>query len=91
MFREPPIRIKKELELTWEGIRDLSSIAQALADHNSLIGLNLAHNEVSLGHWCLPLTRSLSELCVVVGLATCDVPAVQLSGLQMFEVLREVG
>ena len=81
---------KKELELTWEGIRDLSSIAQALADHNSLTRLNLTHNEVSLDHLRLSLGWAIAELCEAVGLATCDVPVVQLSGLQMFEVLREV-
>ncbi|CAM9307083.1 unnamed protein product [Scytosiphon promiscuus] len=36
----------KELELEWEGVRDLSSIAQALADHKSLTRLNLTHNEI---------------------------------------------
>eukprot|EP00752_Nemacystus_decipiens_P015198 g13533.t1 len=36
----------KELELEWEGVRDLSSIAQALAEHRSLTRLNLTHNEI---------------------------------------------
>eukprot|EP00903_Cladosiphon_okamuranus_P008495 g8162.t1 len=36
----------KELELEWEGVRDLSSIAEALAEHKSLTRLNLTHNEI---------------------------------------------
>ncbi|CAM9647757.1 unnamed protein product [Ectocarpus sp. 12 AP-2014] len=36
----------RELELEWEGVRDLSSIAQALGEHKSLTRLNLTHNEI---------------------------------------------
>lgn len=41
-----PISDQQELELEWEGVRDLGSIAKALAEHKSLTRLNLTHNEV---------------------------------------------
>jgi len=37
----------QELELEWEGVRDLKSIALALKEHRSLTRLNLTHNEAS--------------------------------------------
>lgn len=36
----------QELEVEWEGLRDLKSISKGLAEHKSLVRLNLTHNEV---------------------------------------------
>lgn len=37
---------RQELELEWEGVRDLTAIVKALKNHKSLTRLNLTHNEV---------------------------------------------
>ncbi|CAM9679517.1 unnamed protein product, partial [Sphacelaria rigidula] len=36
----------QELEVEWEGVRDLSSIARGLTDHRSIVRLNLTHNQI---------------------------------------------
>ncbi|CAM9435951.1 unnamed protein product [Laminaria digitata] len=50
----------KELELEWEGVRDLSSIASALAEHKSLTRLNLTHNEIG-PRGAIQLAKSLRQ------------------------------
>lgn len=36
---------RQELELEWEGVRDLTAIVKALKNHKSLTRLTLTHNE----------------------------------------------
>ncbi|CAM9972070.1 unnamed protein product, partial [Discosporangium mesarthrocarpum] len=57
----------KELELEWEGVRDLTNVALSMASHKSLVRLNLTHNEVgprgaSQLAQALRTNKSLTEL-----------------------------